>query len=181
MLKELIHNKINEIFLEMQNKLGITDGGIDPFDALHLDELEEQLEKHIAKVLNYQQKEEPTMKEGQLIAVRGDIYEYGGIEIGDYTPSERLHKVYEIDIDDQGLLTNTHRTWYFSDEELKETKVNFTEDQWYGIVSHIIRQNHDVTEEEISEATEDIVGRCFAYGIPQFNELEEYIACYMNR
>ena len=54
MLKQLIRTKIDEIFLEMQNKLGITDGGIDPFDALYLDQLEEQLEQHIARVINYQ-------------------------------------------------------------------------------------------------------------------------------
>ena len=59
--------------------------------------------------------------------------------------------------------------------------MNFTKNQWYGIVAHFIRQNYELPEEEIADATEDIVGRCFAYGIPKFNELTEYIADYMNR
>ena len=54
MLKELIHNKINEIFLELQNINGVTDGGIYPMDALHLDQLEEQLANLIERVVSYQ-------------------------------------------------------------------------------------------------------------------------------
>lgn len=54
MLKELIRGKIDEIFLEMQNAEGITDGGIDPFDALHLDEIEEELTQLVERVINYQ-------------------------------------------------------------------------------------------------------------------------------
>jgi hypothetical protein len=53
-LKQLIHDKIDEIFLEMQNRKGITDGRIEPFDALYLDRLEEQLEQHIVRILKYQ-------------------------------------------------------------------------------------------------------------------------------
>lgn len=56
MLKELIHTKIDEIFLEMQNAQGITDGGIDPLDALRLDEIEEELANLIEKVVAYQPK-----------------------------------------------------------------------------------------------------------------------------
>lgn len=54
MLKELIHDKINEIFLEMQEANGITNGDIDPFDAVYLDKLEECLEQHIARIIKYQ-------------------------------------------------------------------------------------------------------------------------------
>lgn len=54
MLKQLIHDKINEIFLEMQEKEGITNGDIEPLDALFLDELEEQLAQVINHILDYQ-------------------------------------------------------------------------------------------------------------------------------
>lgn len=57
MLKELIHTKIDEIFLEVQESQGITDGGINPIDALHLDELENELAELIEKVTDYQPKE----------------------------------------------------------------------------------------------------------------------------
>ena len=114
-------------------------------------------------------------KTGEIIAVNGAIYEYGGIE-------GNLHKVYVIDIDEAGMLTHTHSTWYFTAEELKNSEVHFTEDQWYGIVAHFVREgNFDLNAEEMEEATEDIVGRCFAYGIPKIHELPKYIAEYMNR
>lgn len=54
MLRKLIREKIDEIFLEMQNAEGITDGGIDPFDVVYLDQLEQQLEQHISRIIEYQ-------------------------------------------------------------------------------------------------------------------------------
>jgi hypothetical protein len=56
-LLELIDEKVNEIFLLYQNAHNITDGGIEPFDALHLDRLEEQLAEHIIHVCKKQPKE----------------------------------------------------------------------------------------------------------------------------
>lgn len=121
-------------------------------------------------------------KEGQLIAVNGNIYEYGGIEDAYFTEDLKLHKVYVIDIDDEGYLTNTHIPQYFTTEELSNTEIHLTEEQWYRVVEQLIRYEYDdLTEEEINEATEDIVGRCFVINMPEFNELEDYIACYMNR
>ena len=119
------------------------------------------------------------MKKGQLIAVNGNIYEYGGMT----ADNSSMHRVYDVEIDEEGRLTSTHNAWYFTDEELTEgfNKINLTQEQWYGVVECIIRQNHNVTNEEITEATDDIVGRCFAYGRPEFDELEGYIDCYMNR
>lgn len=57
MLKELIHNKVNEVFLEYQRVHFITSGDIDPFDAEYLDRLEEQLAQHIERVCAKQPKE----------------------------------------------------------------------------------------------------------------------------
>lgn len=59
MLKELIHNKINEVFLEYQKANFIVSGDIDPFDAEYLDRLEEQLAQHIEQVCAKQPKEIP--------------------------------------------------------------------------------------------------------------------------
>lgn len=121
-------------------------------------------------------------KEGQLIAVNGNIYEYGGMEDADFTKDLKLHKVYVIDIDNEGYLTNTHIPQYFTTEELSNNKVYFTQEQWYRIVEQLIRYEYaDLTDEEITEATDDIVYRCFVMNMPQFDELEEYIECYMNR
>lgn len=51
---ELLDEKINEVFFEMQTKLDITDGGIMPLDALYLEELQKKLADHIEKVLEFQ-------------------------------------------------------------------------------------------------------------------------------
>ncbi len=120
------------------------------------------------------------MDKGQLIAVNGRICEYDR-----YDKYLDTHFASEIMIDEvDGHLTATYSPCCFSTKELTEgyNKINLTETQWYGVVECIIRQNHDnLTEEEIAEATEDIVGRCFVMNMPQFDELEGYIACYMNR
>ena len=121
-------------------------------------------------------------KEGQLIAINGNIYEYGGIEDADFTKDLKLHKVYVIDIDDEGNLTHTQRSDYFTTEELSNKEVHFTQDQWYKIVEQLIRYEYaDLTDEQITDATEDIVSRCFVMNMPEFDELEEYIECYMDR
>jgi hypothetical protein len=120
-------------------------------------------------------------KEGTIIAVNGNLYEYGKVENADFTKDLQLHKVYEIDIDEDGYLVSTGITNYFTTEELANNEVNFTKNQWHGIVECFIRYNYDLTEEEITDATEDIVGREFAYGIPKIHELSDCIADYMNR
>lgn len=56
MLKELVHDKINEIFLEYQNANHIIDGGIEPFDALQLEQIEETLCEFVERVGQYQPK-----------------------------------------------------------------------------------------------------------------------------
>lgn len=53
-IAELLDEKVNEIFFEMQKELNIDDWGIYPLDALYLDELQEKLVNHIADVLTYQ-------------------------------------------------------------------------------------------------------------------------------
>ena len=119
------------------------------------------------------------MDRGQLIAVNGAIYEYDR-----YDKYLDVHFAAEIEINEDGYLTATYVPCCFSPKELTEGigKTNFTNDQWYGIVAHFIREgDFHLNEEEMEDATEDIVGRCFAYGIPQFEELSEYIADYMNR
>ena len=59
MIKQLVHDKIDEIFLEVQKANGITDGGIDPYDGLRLEELAEELAELISKVIAYQPKRVP--------------------------------------------------------------------------------------------------------------------------
>ena len=124
-------------------------------------------------------------KQGKLIAVNGAIYEYH-----EFDEQAKVHLVYEVDIDCEGILTATYIMNYFYPKQFTEGfgKINLTKPQWYGVVSHLLRNDYmwskvlyNLTEEEITEATEDIVERCFAYGIPQFEELEDYIANYMDR
>ena len=117
-------------------------------------------------------------KQGQLIAVDGNIYEYQK-----YDEKANVHLVSEVAMDCDGLLTQTHILCYFYPEQLTEGigKIKLTKQQWCGIVQHLLRQDYDLTDEQISDAVEDIVGRCFAYGIPAIHELADYIAEYMDR
>ena len=122
------------------------------------------------------------MKIGDLIAVNGNLYEYGGIEEADYTKNLKLHKVYDVDIDEEGILTSIGSTWYFTDEELSNRGIDLTEEQWIGLVKHFLHQDYDLTEEEIEDAANDIVCRCFTITrIPLVEELPNYIALYENR
>ena len=121
-------------------------------------------------------------KEGQLIAVNGNIYEYGGIEDADFTKDLKLHKVYVIDIDNEGNLTHTQISDYFTTEELNNNKIDLTQEQWCKIIEQLIRYEYaDLSEDDITDATDDIVSRCFVMNMPKFDELEEYIAEYMDR
>ena len=117
-------------------------------------------------------------KEGQIIAVNGNIYEYVG-----YDEHLKMHQLSEIDIDEEGHLTATYGVYYVTEDELTFSDDGvFTTKQWYGIVECFIRQDYDdLTEMQISDAVEDIVGRCFTYGIPHIHELADYIAEYMDR
>lgn len=117
------------------------------------------------------------MRPGDLIAVNGNLYDYVG-----YDKEINQHKVAVVDIDEDGILVNTHSTWYFTDEELSNRGIDLTEKQWIGLTEHFIRQEYDIAEEEIKEAAEDIVCRGFAVTrIPLVEELPNYIAIYMDR
>lgn len=60
MLKELISEKVNEIFAEYQKANGIASGDIYPLDALQLENIERELETLIRKVCAYQPKRPPS-------------------------------------------------------------------------------------------------------------------------
>ena len=116
------------------------------------------------------------MIKGNLIAINGELYEYA-------YKGDNYHIAYEVMIDDEGRLTETYEAYAFTDEELKNNAVNFTQTQWCGIIEHFIRQEYNLPDKEIRTAAEDIVFRCFTYGygIPTIEELPEYIAEYLNR
>ena len=117
------------------------------------------------------------MKKGTIMAIQGNLYEYDR-----YDERLRLHFVSEVDIDEMGHLTATYVPQAFNDEKIKDKATNFTKEQWYGIVEHFVRQdNDDLTDDEVNSATEDIVERCFSYGIPNIEDLPEYIAEYFDR
>lgn len=117
------------------------------------------------------------MDRGQLISVNGKIVEYDR-----YDKYLNTHFGTEIEIDNEGILTHTHIPCCFTDEELSNRGINLTQEQWIGLTEHFIRQEYDLTEEEITEAAEDIVLRCFTVTrIPLVEELPNYIAIYMDR
>ena len=56
-LKDLIEEKVDEIFLAYQNAHDITNGDISPMDAFKLDEIEEMLKIHIEYVCEKQKED----------------------------------------------------------------------------------------------------------------------------
>lgn len=117
-------------------------------------------------------------KQGDLIAVDGIIYEYVK-----YDDVAKVHLVSEVGIDCDGIPTSTHILSYFYPEQLADgnNKIDLTAQQWLGLTEHLLRQDYDLTEEEIEDAADDIVIRCFATKYPKFDELADYIAEYMDR
>lgn len=113
-----------------------------------------------------------------IIAVKGNLYCYDK-----YDEDAKMHKVVDVEIDEEGHLTCTYRTWYFTDEELKDNKISLTQKQWCGLVKQIICNEYpDLDDDQMSDAATDIVCRCFAVsGMPTVEELPEYIAGYLNR
>ena len=112
-----------------------------------------------------------------IIAIKGHLYCYDKFD-----EDIQMHKVAEVDIDEEGFLTATYIPAYFTEEEMKENEISLTERQWCGLVEFFIREEYpDMDEESVSDAATDIVGRCFVYGVPTVEELPEYIAKYLNR
>lgn len=58
MLKKLVHDKINEVFIIYQAANNITSGDIHPLDAVRLEEIEGELVNLIARVVERQQEAE---------------------------------------------------------------------------------------------------------------------------
>ncbi|MEE1503851.1 MAG: hypothetical protein UGF89_06380 [Acutalibacteraceae bacterium] len=120
------------------------------------------------------------MKQGQIIAVYGNLFEYGGIEPCEYS-KEHLHKVYEIDIDEDGVPTATLRTCSYTDEDLKNNEVNFTKPQWYGVIELLVRQNYNLADEDIEGVVKQVV-ESFAGEVPKtIAQVEENISLCVSR
>ena len=93
MLRELIHDKINEIFAEYQEANNIVSGDIDPYDALQLELIERGLEELVEKVCAYQPKVVPASfyiyRDCEEIA-HSVIYEHIDIDKFFYEISKRI-------------------------------------------------------------------------------------------
>ena len=117
------------------------------------------------------------MERGQLIVVSGRICEYDR-----YDTNLKVHLGTEVEIDEDGRLTHTYIPCCFTDEELSNRGIDLTVKQWCGLTEHFIRQEYVLDDEEITDAADDIVCRCFSITrTPLVEELPNYIAEYMNR
>ena len=54
LIKEILNEKIDEVYMKLQTKFGIENGDIDPLQLLHQEELVDKLTNLINKVLHYQ-------------------------------------------------------------------------------------------------------------------------------
>lgn len=53
-INEMLADKINEVFAEMQKEMNIESGDILPMDNLELDDLTDKMAEVIARVISYQ-------------------------------------------------------------------------------------------------------------------------------
>lgn len=60
MLKELIHEKIQEIFIAYQEANNIVGGDIDPADVKYIEQVEDILKMVVERICSYQPKGNPT-------------------------------------------------------------------------------------------------------------------------
>ncbi len=111
----------------------------------------------------------------RLIAVNGQLYTYIS-----YDKNTDLHTVEDVDIDEDGILTATGITWYLTDNEMQNRGIELTEKQWRGLIRQYIAYEYELSEEEMSQAVEDILQAIFMR-IPMVEELDRYVYFYMNR
>lgn len=73
MIKQLVYNKVDEIFLELQNANFITDGGIEPYDANGIDRCIDELAMYIERVIEYQKQNEKKPKLKELLELFDNV------------------------------------------------------------------------------------------------------------
>ena len=112
------------------------------------------------------------MKQGQLIAVNGKIYEYHT-----YNKHLEMHLVFEVEIDEEGILTLTGIPGYLANSELSHRKIDLTEKQWIGLTKHFLVNDFNISDEVIAK---NIVDSFATARTPLVEELPNYIAIYLN-
>lgn len=117
------------------------------------------------------------MLQGKLMAINGNLYEYGH-----YDGDAKQHIAYFVEIDEDGNLTATYDAYSFTHEEIIDNHIDLSPFQWEGLVRHFLVNDYEMTEEELGEVVEDIVCRCFTVaGVPTIEQLPEIIDEYMQR
>lgn len=113
-----------------------------------------------------------------LIAINNRIYDYDKFD-----DDSGMHRVYEVDVDEEGWLTATYIPNFISDEEFRNNKgINLTCKQWVGIIKQMLTHLHNLDDDKAEDAANDIVCRCFvSTGVPKFEGLNEYLKNYLNR
>ena len=57
-IREMLEDKVNEIFVEEQTKRGITSGDVDPWDSIKLDQMLDLVANRIEAILKFQEPKE---------------------------------------------------------------------------------------------------------------------------
>ena len=95
LVEELLNKKVEEVFVECQNRRKINDGGLDPMLSLQLDTLVDSLAKHITTCLDYQT---PSFNMTKTLEVLEDFHCFKRGEIIYATEQTEEHYVIERDI-----------------------------------------------------------------------------------
>lgn len=95
LVEELLNKKVEEVFIECQNRRKINNGDLDPILSLHLDTLVESLAEHITKCLDYQT---PSFNMTKTLEVLEDFHCFKRGEIIYAVEQTEEHYVVERDI-----------------------------------------------------------------------------------
>lgn len=116
------------------------------------------------------------MKQRDLIAVSGKLYEYFR-----YDEEFKTHIVTEIEIDAEGNLAPTYEPTALTDSQISNRGIHLTSKQWIGLTKHFLREEFNFPEEEIDEIAKNIVDSFAVTRTPLVEELPNYIAIYIDK
>ena len=113
--------------------------------------------------------------ENDLIVVQGNLYSYYG-----WDGHLQMHKVAEVDIDEDGIITATYIPAYFTEEEMQEGKmINLTQRQWIGLAEYYIRNYYSLEGEKCAVAAKEIIHKGLNSEMLSVEKLLKYITEYL--
>ena len=112
-----------------------------------------------------------------LLVIHGNLYSYWQWE-----EDIKMHKVMEVDIDEEGRLTATYIPAFFSEKEMEEGKeMKLTPKQWLGLTKFLIQDFYFPEEEKYEKEAEKLLKNFFLSSSHLVEELPKFIKTYFEK